>query len=360
MEFLTLAELSARPVPAWRVTEVIPERGLVVVYGASGSGKTFAVLDMAFEIPRGLPWAGRQTFPATVAYVAAEGQLWPRAEAYLKHHGLGVADVPGLRVLQHPINLLRDDDETSLIASLNRVSRQTGGVKVVIIDTLSRSMPGGNENAPEDMGRVIAVARRIEEALGCVVIFIHHSGKDEAKGSRGHSSLKAATDAELSVQRDKNDTDLRTVTIEKLRDGADGETLLQFRLKSVDLGPLTAIQPTADPSLRRTSCVVQPEDQSLAPVKAKNKPTRKPTGGNQQIVFRILSALISEVSAVLPETSTIPAGVGGVRYEDLLARAADKMPGDQPWRRRDRAQQALAGLIGGGFADRQGDWVWML
>ena len=73
---------------------------------------------------------------------------------------------------------------------------QHGRVALVVIDTLARAMTG-NENAPEDMGRFVAACGRIREACEGHVLIVHHCGKDQARGARGHSSLRAATDVEL-------------------------------------------------------------------------------------------------------------------------------------------------------------------
>ena len=35
---------------------------------------------------------------------------------------------------------------------------------------------------------------------GAAVLLVHHSGKDEAKGMRGHSALLGALDAELAIE----------------------------------------------------------------------------------------------------------------------------------------------------------------
>src|SRR5207249_9751194 len=59
---------------------------LIVLWGASGSGKTFAAFDIAASIVRNVPWAGRRTSSCNVVYIAAEGALQSRAAAYLKHH----------------------------------------------------------------------------------------------------------------------------------------------------------------------------------------------------------------------------------------------------------------------------------
>src|SRR4051812_18886432 len=70
---------------------------------------------------------------------------------------------------------------------------------MVVIDTLFRALAGGNENACEDMGTVVANADRIRAATGACVLMIHQCGKDAVRGMRGHSSLKAATDSEIEV-----------------------------------------------------------------------------------------------------------------------------------------------------------------
>jgi len=108
-EFVSVADLLRTAPPAWRVVGVLPERGVGVVWGGPGSGKTFVVLDTCFAIARGIPWQGRRTKQSAVAYVAAEGSLRNRVAAYLEHHALTAADVPRLRVLESSIDLLRPD-----------------------------------------------------------------------------------------------------------------------------------------------------------------------------------------------------------------------------------------------------------
>ena len=61
-------------------------QSMTVIYGASGVGKTFLSLDLAFHIAAGLPWQGRRTLKGLVVYVAAEGgrgisNAWPRCKS---------------------------------------------------------------------------------------------------------------------------------------------------------------------------------------------------------------------------------------------------------------------------------------
>ncbi|MFA7604461.1 MAG: helicase RepA family protein [Novosphingobium sp.] len=315
LRFVTVDELLRQPAQAWRILRVIPGRGLIVLWGASGSGKTFAALDMAAAIVRGLPWAGRRTRRGAVAYVAAEGNLRDRLDAYLQHNELDSSCLSGLRVLDSAVNLLDPTaDVQPLIAALREVADEAGDIAVVIIDTLNRVMPGGDENSSEDMGMVIAAAKLIERELGCVVLFVHHSGKDEAKGSRGHSSLKAATDAELSVKRNG---DIRTITAQKVRDGADGEVLMTFRLRPVDLGAMSDIDPDAEPDERRTSCVVAPAEAvgGSEPVKLSD---------TAEIALRVLRELGAAGDDRTEESSLHPAGRPRVAIDDWRERFRQK------------------------------------
>ncbi len=349
--FQTIDEMLREPFTGWRVRDLIPERGLVVVWGASGSGKTFAVLDMAAAIARGLPWCGRRTKRGAVAYIAAEGNLRSRGEAYMHHNGLTGADLSGLRVLNSSVDLLDPSaDVEPLIADLRLLARETGGLAIVIIDTLNRVMPGGDENSSQDMGAVIGAAKRIEQEIGCAVLFVHHSGKDESKGSRGHSSLKAATDAEISVRRDG---DIRTITAEKVRDGEDGATLLTFRLLPVDLGPLSDVDPDAEPDERRTSCVVAP-----AAGEATHKPTA-PAGGNQRIAWDRIGELLRQAGDVRPDGAPdeIPAGRPAITLEAAADAVASRLVCEQK-RRRERAIEAVRGLVGRGLLCHAEGWIW--
>lgn len=79
-------------------------------------------------------------------------------------------------------------------------------------------------------------------------MIVHHSGKDKAKGARGHSLLRAATDTEIKIDKQK-------VSITKQRD-MDASKPLRFCLREINLGK------DSDGDLI-TSCVLVPNDASL-------------------------------------------------------------------------------------------------
>lgn len=312
-KFLTITQLVRLPFVPWRIVGVVPGRGLIVLYGQPGSGKTFAATELAIAIVRGARWHGRRVKQGNVIYIAAEGHLRSRIEAYLAHTGLRAEDLGGLRIVQQPVNLLDPDaDLRELIDGLVALAKSTGPIALVIVDTLNRAMAGGDENSSEDMGRMVAAAQCIEDALGCAVCYVHHSGKDASKGARGHTSLKGATEAELEVTRRGK---LRELVARKLREALDGEVLLAFKLTAVDLGPMSEVDPDAEDDERRTSCVVEP--MTATPGAPRRRLTRQ-----QATALEALERVLKAGSDSVPPEIRRQAGMG------LYVRAAT----DARWR----------------------------
>jgi RecA-family ATPase len=190
---------------------VLDEGGLSVIYGDSGSGKTFVSLDQAFHVGTGLEWNGKKVKCGLVVYVAAEGgsrikqRIAALQKRYRKEYG-DVAPDPLFALVRYPIDLRSSDaDLKSLLALVLKAEEKTGEKCAwLIVDTLSRAMAGGDENSPVDMGRVVASADSFRAETGAHFTYVHHTGKDAARGARGHSLLRAATETTAS-ERDNFD-----------------------------------------------------------------------------------------------------------------------------------------------------------
>jgi hypothetical protein len=85
-----------------------------------------------------------------------------------------------------------------------------------------------------DMTAYTAAAEAVRKHFGCVVIIVHHCGYDDTH-ARGHTSLPAAVDAELSISRSEN-SPLVVVTVKHMRDGPEG-LIIRSRVQSVKLDP---------------------------------------------------------------------------------------------------------------------------
>ena len=230
---------------------VIGAEALSVLYGPSGSTKSFVALDMSVRIASGQPWRGHRTRKGGVVYVAAEGAIGMhnRIEALKQSHALGPHEALPFWLMPGVVNLT-EDGEDGVWAFIEECRALGINPELVVIDTLSQSMAGADENGPKDMTKAIALASLIMKELGCAVLIVHHSGKNEAMGARGHSSLRAATDTELEV-KETADTAYR-IRASKQKESETGAEWFH-RLETVELG----LDEDGDPI---TSAILKPLD----------------------------------------------------------------------------------------------------
>lgn len=318
---VSVADVIGRPPPAWLVRGILPERGMAVVYGAPGSGKTFLVLDLACAIARGVAWGGRRVHAGRAVYVGLEGHVGTRVAAYVKGHGIEAADLAGMTIIERQMVDVRNADHAKALAR-DILAALPEAPALVVVDTLNRSMPGGDENKSEDMGRAILAANYLSMELGCLVLFVHHSGKAESAGARGHSSLLGAADAELAVVRD--DEGNRTVETTKMKDGEDGQRFA-FRLKSIDLGAVHDHDPEAEPDERVSSCVVD----GLKELNAPRIGPKPRVGAHAALGIRALRAAMAAVGI----EGDRPFEDDSVLLEQWQAQFEGQYAGDPAWRR---------------------------
>ena len=222
----------------WLIEGVIPKRSFTALYGPPGSFKSFIALDIAEAIATGRTWMGREVKQTgAVLYLAGEGfgGIGARIKACKLHHQ--TQDGAPIYIVRHQLNLRSSaEDFNALMIAVVQLVEQTGlEFSLAIVDTLARAFGGGNENSSEDMGAFITAMGKVQEFLNCALMVLHHSGKDAAKGLRGHSSLLGAVDTELELLR--FDEQMKGIlTISKQKDGADNERF-GFEMVEVEIRP---------------------------------------------------------------------------------------------------------------------------
>lgn len=318
---------------AYLVKGLLDVAVMAVIYGPSNSGKTFWTIDLAYHIAIGAPWRGRRVIQASVLYLAAEGGrgVINRVAALKQAHG--VLDVP-LAVKRAGLDLLHDQADLQHIVDLSAEvkARLPDAPHLIVIDTLSRVMAGGDENSAADMTALIRNIDAIRATTGATTLLVHHTGKDAARGARGHSSLRAATDTEIEIA---NEDGARAAVVTKQRDHNGGETFA-FDLESVTLG-------TDQDGDEVTSCIVKIAD--AEEFKAAKK-AAKGRGKNQQIIMEAFDQMVGEGMA-----RGNPGGVGmpepgqfwAVDTAELRRIAQGKMVGDNPGKLFRQAWDALTG-----------------
>lgn len=318
-EFVQAAAFSAGKPPGWIIKNVLPRAELVCLYGESGAGKSFVVLDLLGAIARGEDWRGHRTARGLACgYIAAEGAggIRNRLTAYAQHHGVALADLP-IAVLAGAPNFLEADD----VIALGKAMKAYGRMDVLVIDTLARVTAGANENSSEDMGRAIKHCETLHAVTGATIILVHHSGKDASRGARGWSGIKGALDCELEVTRCEED---RVLTVSKMKDGQGEGAQFGFKLVEVPLG----MDEDGDVY---GSCVVEYQEKAILTRKAGAK-------GKTEIALHKIVLDLTDMD-------------GGPKVEDILVEYENRNPHDGIGRdtRRQIAQRALRGLLDKGI-----------
>jgi hypothetical protein len=234
----------------WIIKGVLPQAEVGILYGQSGSGKTFFVLDMAATIARGAEWRGRKVSNCRVVYVAAEARegIKKRMDAYDQH-----VCADGIRpdIIASAPNLLSSDAD--------KLAEAIGRAGLIILDTMAASH-SGDENSAKDMGLFLAACKDLSLATGAMVLAVHHTGKEESKGMRGSSALFAGADFVMEVFKNENE---HGALLSKSRDDATGVSF-GFALRRVVVGH-------DDEGDEVTTCIVEPLQKEVS------KKMRRPT-----------------------------------------------------------------------------------
>lgn len=323
------------PEHEWLIKGLLTRGERSMVAGPSQSGKSFAVLDMALAVARGVDFSayakigGRsgweirafKTRHGGVVYQAGEGGrgIKKRLRAYREHNQIPAAkDLPFV-LLPSPVDLHANDDATNdLIAEIKHwASTFTVPLELVVIDTLSAATPGANENASEDMSRVLARCERIVQATGAHVMIVHHMNAAGEK-PRGHSSIFANLDNAMVIRkveglreppRERQGEDggmetvpgreVREMVLTKQKDGEDGTTI-RFVLKGITLGE-------DEDGDRISSCVVVPPN--LGAEQETERGNAVHVNDKALVLLRAITRAIEEVGIEAPATLGLPRGV---------------------------------------------------
>lgn len=213
-------ELIRRPPPSWLVDEVIPAGGTTVLFGKPASGKSFTALDWANCVALGFPWQGKEVKQGGVIYIAAEGVggLGIRVRAWKE--AFGIKELPNIQFYPGSINLLDAERKNALAELISRFK-----FSMLVIDTMARSMVGGDENSARDVGLVVGAidtCRAVSPDLSVVVV--HHMSKDGLT-YRGSSALEGAAEAMVECSADE---DRITLSCSKQKDAAPFDPIRLF------------------------------------------------------------------------------------------------------------------------------------
>ena len=364
----------------WLLKNVLPANDVVIVYGATQTGKSYWTFDMAGAVSRGAMWRGLRAEHRGVVYCAFEGGkgFRNRLLAYAETNDLLDAS-PDLVLLTRPADLFGDDVDTK--ALIEEIDHLRGGFSVplglIVLDTYSAATPGASEIAVEDVSRVKKRIQMLASTFNCCVMVVHH--KPKGGGSpRGHGSLTADMETAIDIDwkyrpgvrmptdddimRDEDGRPIRQAVLKKQREGDTGARW-EFVLRAVQVG----VDKDGDPV---TACVVQP------PAGRGPEASQGPSGPatdrdgsailkpNMEMAFRGLIEAIKRHGRPAPEGVRAPAGAMVVslaewrdEYERLVS-TEDESADELKERVKKARDRAIEKLLPWGFIGKDGDYVW--
>ncbi|MDX1070461.1 AAA family ATPase [Sinorhizobium medicae] len=333
--------------PEFLVDDLLPLRGLATIYGPPSSAKTFLALDLALSVAGGLPFFGKPVSQGGVVYIAAEAGDGLRKRVIAAREDKAIPpDIAPFAMMALAPNLGPKRSEAApLIADIQAEwPSDAGPIRLIVIDTLARTLRG-DENSAADMGAFVANAAAIAAAFNCLVLVIHHSGKDAERGMRGSSNLNGATDAEWQISSKDG---IRTVSLHKMKDGEDGLEW-SFRLEKRQVSGNFAKR-------SRSTCVVVAETE---PKPVEGKPRRDPPKGVRKLVWEAVLDALGTHGELMPVCEDLPR-CKGVNRKYVRQNSISRGVGnpDNPDGQRALISKELANLNADGWIKQWEDWIW--
>jgi hypothetical protein len=217
--------------PTWLIPGLLPAHGIGMLYGESGSYKSFLALDMALSLAFGIPgqW-GAPPVKNDVLFLAGEGPVatskkrWP---AWMEWQGIEFRN--DHRFFISPEVPLYTDSTAWENVKLD-LAELKAKPSLIVIDTLSRLITGLDENSAKDASMITKFMEQLARYYECFVLAIHHTGKDQNKGARGSSAFYANMDTVISTRLKQGGTELRA---RKQKDADVSDETRDFAVKEI-------------------------------------------------------------------------------------------------------------------------------
>jgi hypothetical protein len=280
----------------WLIDGYTTNDSFSVVYGPSGHGKSFVILDMGMSIAAGKPWHGRKVETGAVIYICGEGRNGINKRLRAWHQENGKPEKIPFFVSNGPVMMLEREAVNEMKERVLEVAHNVNQpIKMIIIDTLNRNFGDGDENRTQDMTAFVNACTDIQHATGANVTVVHHTGLQDTQRARGSSALRAALDTEIAVE--KTSDGLVRVKVTKQKDDDEAKPVC-FGMKPVQIGFDDMGQPVQ-------SVVLEPEidpegdeqmSKSLIGKMKANNTIANGLGGKQKVALRVIRAMKKEIA----------------------------------------------------------------
>ena len=238
---------------------------LAIAFGPPKSFKSFLLTDVGLHIAAGREYCGRAVQGGAVIYVTSEGIRGVRRRLVASRRAKGIEGkkMPFALIPAMPNLGTGETDRIELQNEITRNLAKFGGapLRMIVIDTMRRAMPGKSENEQKDISILVDNCEALARAFDCLVFLVHHSPRSDDQRGSGSNALDAAADLMWSVIRPDDTKLTANATVARRKDGEEGD-MWAFELRVVEVGvdrdgnPITScsVEVTKEPE-RKTAAV---------------------------------------------------------------------------------------------------------
>ncbi|WP_457094608.1 AAA family ATPase [Microvirga sp. P5_D2] len=205
------------------VPGLIPGIGLTVLYGPSGTGKSFLMTNLLIHIATGHAWGGRLVRRGLAVLIAGEDQhgLQTRAVAAAAALGANLQFTP-MVILPAPGEVHADGFAEVLSGAIDQLNHEFDTkLSIIALDTLGGAFGAASQDDAGPMTAATGALLKLAEQHRCAVLAVHHTGK-RGDGMRGSQVLFDRADAVIKLTPSPGPTGKIRGTLMKARNDVSG------------------------------------------------------------------------------------------------------------------------------------------
>jgi hypothetical protein len=321
LKVLSVEDAYNAPPRDYLLDGLLARKELSVWWGAPKCGKSFLLLRLAYGLALGRDMWGREATRTPVLYIVAEGEsgAMGRIRALADTHG----PTPDFHFIAQSVNLF--DPQADLSEIIAKIKYFGCGMSVV--DTLARTMQGGDESRTADMSIFVKNMDRICEETGAHVAIVHHGGWT---GEHMRGSIALLGGADLAVKVTKEQDGSRRAHVQDAKDDEDGYALA-FNLEPFQLPPDAKGRP------RFTRVAVDVEAAPVDTARASKAKAEIQLNASQSKLLKVLRNAACQVEAASPRP-------GGAKVQFVTIERLRKRLIDEGWFKDDELRPTVSGI----------------
>lgn len=280
---------------------------LSILFGDSGTYKSFILLDQLLHVAYGMDYHGHPTHQGPAVLVVGEGSggIARRIAAWKLAHNKPLDDDVPLYVSTLPAQLI-DQDNAQTVA--DAVAHHCEHAAMIGIDTLSTNAGDADESSNADMARLMVnIGVHLRARFRACIKIVHHVGHGEKGRERGAYTIRGNADARERAEMQDEATRTVNFTCEKVKDGEHWPPVA-FRMERIEIPGI------ADSEGEPVHSLV-PHLADYAEPK-RDEPAKGNAGKAESIVFQ----LATEQRQRVCENGYVPPSEVLVSFEDVRAR----------------------------------------